>query len=299
VFEPTINQEIGFELIRTPLTQVATGTTTSGVGVNVISDNTKSFTIDQFVGSTLLITSGTRSGTSATIISNTATTITVNTAIASNPGELNGVTYVVFSKNTAQAVTQRVIHPQTSFDFTGLTAQTQHEIQIKAYYQYIDSNFGKTMFSDNFTTLVTTLEVSLPAEVLAPVVTATSGYPTQSEVRWNVFNPNDFVVSRAFVIQDGSSGSTPTSYEGTIAANSSITISLGSLANNVTKTLSVRFRVGTTPNFVFSNTTSNTQTTLPPPPPPVPTGLQISNETQNSATASWNAVQSATNGYQV
>jgi hypothetical protein len=71
------------------------------------------------------------------------------------------------------------------------------------------------------------------------------------------------------------------------------------LANNTTRFLSVRFRIGTSPNFNFSTVSSTSQTTLPPPPPPTPTDLTITNITQNSATASWTQVQTANQGYDV
>jgi hypothetical protein len=296
LIDPTVNQEIGFEIETTTLVELDSGTSTGG-GVNQLSDTTKSFTPSAFVGKIIYIGTGPQAGKSATITANTATSITFTPQLTSSPQDLVGVEYSVLELNASTLTTDTVIHTAEFFDITGLTATTFYQVGIRAYYEYIDAQFGKTVYSDKQLFVVETLEVALPAQVLAPTVTTASGYPTQSEVRWNIFNSNNFEVSVAVDIT--TSATTPQSYSFTLPANSTIQRFQSGLPNNTTRVISVRFRVGTTPNFVFSNTTSNTQTTLPPPPPPVPTGLQVTNITQNSATASWNAVQSATNGYQV
>jgi hypothetical protein len=296
LIDPTVNQEIGFEIETTTLVELDSGTSTGG-GVNQLSDTTKSFTPSAFVGKIIYIGTGPQAGKSATITANTATSITFTPQLTSSPQDLVGVEYSVLELNASTLTTDTVIHTAEFFDITGLTATTFYQVGIRAYYEYIDTQFGKTVYSDKQLFVVETLEVALPAQVLAPTVTTASGYPTQSEVRWNIFNSNNFEVSVAVDIT--TSATTPQSYSFTLPANSTIQRFQSGLPNNTTRVISVRFRVGTTPNFVFSNTTSNTQTTLPPPAPPVPTGLQITNETQNSATASWNAVSQAINGYQV
>jgi hypothetical protein len=296
LIDPTVNQEIGFEIETTTLVELDSGTSTGG-GVNQLSDTTKSFTPSAFVGKIIYIGTGPQAGKSATITANTATSITFTPQLTSSPQDLVGVEYSVLELNASTLTTDTVIHTAEFFDITGLTATTFYQVGIRAYYEYIDAQFGKTVYSDKQLFVVETLEVALPAQVLAPTVTTASGYPTQSEVRWNIFNSNNFEVSVAVDIT--TSATTPQSYSFTLPANSTIQRFQSGLPNNTTRVISVRFRVGTTPNFVFSNTTSNTQTTLPPPPPPVPTGLQVTNITQNSATASWNAVSQAINGYQV
>ena len=295
LFEPTINQEIGFDLRRVPIVELATGTTTSTVGVNVISDTTKSFTINAFVGDTLLITSGNSSGQSGTITSNTATTITVNTQLANSPSDLIGVTYEVIGRDEANAVTQRVLHTVPSFDFTGLSPETTHDIEIKAYYQYNDATYGKTVFSDTVTIRVETLEEATISEVSNPIITDRAGFPTSSALSWNIFNPNTVPVqvAKAFTF------SGTTLYDTTIQPNETQVVTESNLAPGTTRTLYVKFRVGTSPNFVFSDTVAKSQTTVAPPPPPAPTGLLISNLTQNSARLTWNIVTEAVNGYEV
>jgi hypothetical protein len=188
IVDSAVNQSVGFETTRTQFSQVASGTTTSTVGVTSIVDSTKSFATDSLVGNVVLITSSNRF---ATVVSNTATTINLSGAVADSPTDLVSAAYLVLSP-TGVPQTVRVAHPGTSHDFTGLTQETYYQIDIKAYYQYIDANFGDTVFGNTFSTIVKTLDEPAPANVVSPILSNASGFPTQSEVRWNINNPNGF-----------------------------------------------------------------------------------------------------------
>jgi hypothetical protein len=296
LFQPTVNQEIGFEIETKEFAEVESGTSTGG-GVNQLSDTTKSFTPNALVGNIIFIKTGVQANKSATITSNTATTIVFNPSLTSSPQDLQGVEYSVLDVNQTPISTDRVLHTATFFDVTGLTIDSFYQIGISAYYEYIDANFGKTLFSDKQVFNVKTLEESLPAQVLAPVITVASGFPTQSSIRWNIFNPNSFTVDRAIEIRTGTEVVTPGNYSGTIAANSTINATIDSLSTNQQRTISVRYRVGTSPNFVFSTVASNTATTLPPNPPPAPTSVTVTGTTSTSVSFQWTFVSQATNGY--
>jgi hypothetical protein len=298
LFEPTINQEIGFEIETIDFVEFDSGTTTAG-GINQISDTTKSFTPNALIGKIVFISSGIHANKTATITSNTATTIVFTPSIASSPAELQGVGYGILEPNTTPLRTDRVLYTEEFFDITGLTLNSFYQVGIRAYYEYIDVNFGKTVFSDKQIFNVKTLDEQLPAEVLAPVITVASGFPTQSSIRWNINNPNPFTVNRAFEIRTGTQVVTPSDYGATIAANSTVSVTLDSLGTNEQRTISARFRVGADPNFVFSNVSSNTATTLPPDPPPAPTSVTVTDVTATGVSIQWTFVSQATNGYDI
>ena len=298
LFEPTINQEIGFEIETIDFVEFDSGTTTAG-GINQISDTTKSFTPNALIGKIVFISSGIHANKTATVTSNTETTIVFTPSIASSPSELQGVEYGILEPNTTPLRTDRVLYTEEFFDITGLTVDSFYQVGIRAYYEYIDVNFGKTVFSDKQIFNVKTLDEQLPAQVLAPVITVASGFPTQSSIRWNINNPNPFTVSRAIEIRTGTQVVTPSDYSATIAANSTVSVTLDSLSTNEQRTISARFRVGTDPNFVFSTTSSNTATTLPPDPPPAPTSVTVTDVTATSVSIQWTFVPQATSGYDI
>jgi len=299
LFEPTINQEIGFEISRKQFEEVVSGTTTGIGSTTSISDSTKSFTPNAFVGKIVFIVDGPRAGEFSTITSNTNTVINFDPPIPSVAGDLQGVDYDVIEDANLTTQVEETLHTSQFFEFTGLTAETYHRIEIRAYYEYIDANFGKKVFSDTETFFAKTLEVSLPADVVAPILSDRAGFPTSSQLSWNVFNPNAFTVrvSTAFAqnqIADAYELGAPVFLD----PNETLVINFPGLSSNETKTLFAQFRVGNDP-FVFSTISSRSQTTLAPPPPPVPTGVGVSNITSNSVLVSWNAVTSATNGFDV
>jgi len=296
LIEPTINQEIGFEIETKPFVEIDSGTSTGG-GTNQLSDTTKSFLPGALVGNIIFIKTGAQANKSATITSNTATTIVFTPILTQFPQDLVGVEYSILDVDPTPISTDRVLHTAEFFDITGLTLDSFYQVGIRAYYKYIDANFGKTVFSDTQVFTIKTLEQSLPAEVLAPVITVASGFPTQSSIRWNIFNPNAFAVDRAIEIRTGTQVVTPSDYTGSIPANSTASLTLDSLGTNQQRTISVRYRVGTDPNFVFSNVASNTATTLPPDPPPAPTSVTVTGTTATSVSFQWTFVSQAINGY--
>jgi len=290
------NQEVGYEFGTTPFTTVDSGTTTSGA-INQITDSSKSFTPDALIGDYLYITSGVREGNFGIIIDNTETTITVDRSIASSPPELIGVTYRVDSIGETETIVLEDDYTVTTTNITGLTADTLYRVRVRAYYKYTVTN--ETVFSDYYTDVVEILAEPVITEVIQPTVTTRSGYPTTSSLGWTIFNPNEFDV-RLLATIDTVQDSTPTVEYTTISPNTSISLTFGGFDYSTTQILSVRFRAGESPNFGFSPTVYNSQTTLPEPPPPqlaTPTELTVTNVTSTGVTVTWDAVSGATEGY--
>jgi hypothetical protein len=296
---PTVNQEIGFNVQVFERNTIATGTTTFGATNQSIVDSTKSFTINELVSKTITFDSGVFNGFSATITANTATTITFTDIGVTNSGDLVDIKYSVVGDEETTIETRDEPYTSAFYDIQNLKTQTLYRVTIRAYYEYKGSVLTKRLFSATEEFFVKTLEESLPDNVLAPVITVASGFPTQTAIRWNIFNPNDFEVTRAIEVREGTEVVTPTSFIGFVPAESTVSFTIDSLPNNAQRTVSVRFRVGTTPNFVLSTVSSNTQTTLPPSPPGVPQNVSVSNVMATSALVSWSQVGGATNGYEV
>ena len=298
--QPTVNQEIGTEIRTTEMEIFDTGTTTGIGDPQFISDGSKSFTPNSLVGKSVYIVDGPRAGKSSIITSNTNIVINFSPQIESVVGDLQNVDYVILDKKPNTTVTTRELHTVQTANLTALTPSTFYDVDIRAYFEYQDINFGKTVFSDSTRFALLTLDEFVAVNVIAPSLSDTANFPTNDTLRWNIFNPNAFSVQLAAAINQEllteifEQGS-PT----TLAAGATTTFTQSNVPLGQSRTLFAQFREGTSPNFSFSTVSSRTQTTVPPPPPPVPTGLQVTNITQNSARASWNQVSTAINGYDV
>jgi hypothetical protein len=78
----------------------------TGGAATTLTDSSKSWTPNQWVGATVTITGGTGAGQSGTIVSNTATVLTVVTAWGTNPAA--GSTYAVTGQGTFRAYSRRL-----------------------------------------------------------------------------------------------------------------------------------------------------------------------------------------------
>lgn len=294
------NQSVGYEVTATLSTTIESGTISSFTGPNLITDSSQSFTPDALIGKVLYTPdlANANGDNLFNIIDNTETAITIDSSISNPAGDFAGKEYFVIEFSGTSSVTTYPFDT-TSVTLTGLTASTVYKLSTRAFYTYIDATYGQTKFSPAVEEIVQTLEEPVIAEVIQPTVTTRTGYPTTDSLGWTIFNPNDFDV-RLLATISTSQDPTPTVEYTTIGPSLSANLTFGGFDYSTTRILSVRFRAGTSPNFIFSNTVYNSQTTLPEPPPPplaTPTGLTVLGVTANAVTVGWNAVAGATEGY--
>ena len=291
-------QSIGYEVTATASTETDSGTIASFTGPTTITDTSKSFTPDALIGQVIYIPELADANGSHffNITDNTSTTITIGTAITNPTNEFAGKEYYIIEFAQSSTVTT-YNYDVTEVTLTGLTANTVYKLSTRAFYTYQ----SQTKYSDAEEDGVRTLDEPVIAEVIQPTVTTRTGYPTTDSLGWTIFNPNDFDV-RLLATISTSQDPTPTEGYATIGPSLSANLTFDGFDYSTTRILSVRFRAGTSPNFVFSNTVYNSQTTLPEPPPPplaTPTGLSVLGVTANAVTIGWNAVAGATEGYSI
>ncbi len=87
----------------------SSGTATGAQTSTTLQDTSKSWTVNQYAGYTVALLGGTGSGQTATVLSNTATTLTISTTWATTPVNAS-TTYMLYSPaNVGQFVTEKLI----------------------------------------------------------------------------------------------------------------------------------------------------------------------------------------------
>lgn len=104
------------------------GGTASGVASLVLTDSSQVWVTNEWIGATIQITGGTGSGTTGTVVSNTATTLTVASWSSTAPTAAS--TYNVFRKNGVWLYDVRRVATQTSQGLWSTNSVTRQPSQV-------------------------------------------------------------------------------------------------------------------------------------------------------------------------
>ena len=177
---------------------------------------------------------------------------------------------------------------QITYTLTGLQELTFYDIGVRVVYTYEGTN----IFTEWVDRQVQTTEEPPPGDLAAPVLTNAAGFPTTTQASWVITNNNDTPVNLFYDFNNVPISSTTTA-RGTLAANSSVTVTTTGTSGE-TRYIAAQFKQT---NFNDSVVSTASQTLLVSQPIPAPASISFSDRTASTVYANWSVVGEATNGY--